>query len=356
MTNVRVADGVLYLRVSGRFPVLLSRHFMEELRFRLAPDVWATLYADDTEVGISNSGIPMIGVDSERSVPDSWIDLLDAVDSGAIVSKYLPAEGGGFLLDAYPAEMQSFLLAETASLMRHLQSAFGIVRWRYFDDIGEGAEFEPWAPMWSTDGVGWHALRLSRSLKASLGPQLRLQESVGEALEALVDQGAREPLGREIWHVATTAEPRTAVILAVTAVEVELKRLIGDCVPHSDWLVTNLPTPPIVRIIEEYLPKIIEMSPETAPPRWLTRNLRTAVSRRNSFTHGGAESSDRWSSPGLLPEEVAKHLTAASDLLWLFDLYRGHAWVTDYLSEETKAALAATRGSSISEGPPKAGT
>jgi uncharacterized tellurite resistance protein B-like protein len=47
MTNVRVADGVLYLRVSGRFPVLLSRHFMEELRFRLAPDVWATLYADD---------------------------------------------------------------------------------------------------------------------------------------------------------------------------------------------------------------------------------------------------------------------------------------------------------------------
>ena len=355
MTNVRVADGVLYLRVSGRFPVCLSRHFIEELRFRLDPDVWATLYADDTQVGISNSGIPMIGVVSERSVPGSWIDLLDAVDSGAVVGEYLPTEGGGFLFDAYPAEMQSFLLAETTSMMRSLQSAFGIVRWRYFDDIGDGAEFGSRVVMWSTDGVGWHGLRLSMSLKGSLEPQLRLQESVGEALEALVYQGAQEPLGREIWHVATTADPRTAVILAVTAVEVELKRLIGDCVPSSDWLVTNLPTPPIVKIIEEYLPTIIAMSPETAPPRWLTQNLKTAVRRRNTFTHGGAESKDRWSSPGLLPEEVAKHLAATSDLLWLFDLYRGHAWVMDYLSEETKAALAATSRVEHRRGPAEGG-
>lgn len=33
-------------------------------------------------------------------------------------------------------------------------------------------------------------------------------------------------------------------------------------------------------------------------------------------------------------------LATTSDLLWLFDYYRGHTWALDHLSSETTAELA----------------
>jgi hypothetical protein len=58
------------------------------------------------------------------------------------------------------------------------------------------------------------------------GPDLtdELQDSLGQ----LAARGEREPLGWEIWHNAVvardTGDPRSSVIMSVSAVEVELKR------------------------------------------------------------------------------------------------------------------------------------
>lgn len=156
----------------------------------------------------------------------------------------------------------------------------------------------------------------------------------------------KEPLGREIWHVAANTDPRSAVILAVTAVEVEVKRLISEFAPKTAWLVANLPTPPIVKLVKAYLPIIIAIPPHQLPPPRLMSTLEKAVELRNSFVHGGFQASGRWAAASdLSPQDVEKILEASSDLLWLFDLYRGHTWAISYLSESTRLSVMGTPSS-----------
>jgi hypothetical protein len=63
---------------------------------------------------------------------------------------------------------------------------------------------------------------------------------VEQELEALAATKMREPVGREIWHVASQVDPVTAIVLSVMAVEVELKRLLRAFVPEAEWLLVNL--------------------------------------------------------------------------------------------------------------------
>ncbi len=335
-----VAEAELFLRVAGELPAYISRRYQAELEFRLDDASWATAYAADPEPGIDNSGKPMLAATSRHIVPDEWLRVLAGIELGQWPGGFVPHTLNQFLFDHYPAALQSFCLTETTKLRRRAQEAFGLIRWRYSADVKRGALLPLGEVTWSGDCQSWQRLRLRWTVEAHLAPQLTLMPSVAQALEGLALADTREPIGREIWHVAANADPRTAVVLAVTAVEVELKRLVSAVVPEAEWLITNLPAPPIVRIIEEYLPLISRTPGRPAPPKKLLQVLRKGVKLRNDSVHVGPGAASSWLSPGGVSAETVKEvMAAASDLLWLFDWYRGHDWAVEQLSDDTKAAL-----------------
>lgn len=308
--------------------------------------VRALIYAVSPEAGNSNSGRPMLGVFSTHHIPRSWMEILQRIEVGNWPAGFVPGTPNSYLFDFYPREMQDFCTTTAEGLKDHIRAFFGLLRWRLHDDISAGDHISPGKVEWSDDGHAWHELRRRGSLSGRILPQIRLSPQVNGILDDLVHTKTKEPLGRDIWHVAVNTDPRTAVILAVTAVEGEVKRLINEVVPESEWLVANLPSPPIVRLIKTYLPTIISIPSKQLPPSRLMRTLEEAINLRNSFVHGGFQASGGWAvASDLSPQSVEKFLEASSDLLWLFDLYRGHTWAVSYLSEETKLSVQSTPSS-----------
>lgn len=336
------AQSALRLRIAAQLPVSVSRFSQEELSVNLQSDgnVRALIYAEPPEAGISNSGRPMLGVFSTQDVPRSWIELLQGIEVGRWPAGFVPETPNSYLFDFFPAGMRDLCIKSAEGLAGRLREFFGLLRWRLHDHISAGAQISPGKLEWSVDGTLWRRVRMPLEVSFQVLPQIRLGPEVHDSLNDLVDTNTKEPLGRDIWHVAVHTDARTAVILAVTAVEVEVKRLISEVVPESEWLVANLPSPPIVRLIKTYLPTIIDIPLNRVPSSRLMRAMGDAVGLRNSFVHGGFEATGGWASASnLSAKDVEEILDVSSDLLWLFDLYRGRDWAIGYMSEETRQEL-----------------
>lgn len=335
-----MGDSTFLLRIEGKLPFNVSRHHQETMDFALADSTWATVYAVDIEEGITNSGTPMLAVTSRYTVPAEWLAALQENVGDESPDGPRAIKPNTLAFNLLPAAMQEHCNAAADSLSRHWLEAYALIRWRWPTAVDPGSFPTPlYSMLWSNDGIEWNPLRRGLSYSVSGVPQLSLNHVVAEELETLATSQDREPVGREIWHVASQVDPVTAIVLAVTAIEVELKRLVSTMVPEAEWLLVNLPAPPIVRIIEEYLPTLESYTKALSPPDVLVKTLRRAVKQRNDFVHVGPTGDARWLRSSVEESALRSVLDATSDLLWLFDAQRGYTWALDNLSEQTKFDL-----------------
>jgi hypothetical protein len=147
-----------------------------------------------------------------------------------------------------------------------------------------------------------------------------------------------EPIAHHLLREAKSlygANPRSALLIAVAAVEVGLKTLIAELVPAASWLVEETPSPPISKIIGEYLEQLpcrIRIHDRViAPPKPWRNQIADAVKARNALAHGGRFV--------LSLPELEKILSAVENVLYLLDYYTGHAWAWDLLDEDFRQAL-----------------
>ncbi len=328
------------LKIEDELPFAVSRQRQESLTFHMTEDIWATVFAVGTEQGITNSGTPMLSATARHMVSSEWLDVLRGVSRGKWPQGFRSGVPNAFVFDFYPAAMQTFCNLAAESLRRHWMDAYALIRWRWSSAVDPGSLAAPIGPLlWSDDGSTWERLLTRPQVDARLLPQLSLNPAVGQELEVLAAAMMREPVGREIWHVASQVDPVTAIVLSVTAVEVELKRLVSTFVAEAEWLVVNLPAPPIVRMIEEYLPKLEGYERALSPPPALVSTLRKAVKLRNDFVHVGPAADASWIGASVKEDTARSVLAATSDLLWLFDAQRGHAWALEALSDQTSFDL-----------------
>lgn len=339
----------LYLSVAGKLPMAVRRRPLEEMTIPLDADSHARIYVDDAEPGVLNSGQAMLEVVSRLTVPSDWIDMLADIAEGRFPEGYdqTNPEVSLSIFTFYPDGMLDGLRERISQMTRQASETFNLIRWRWSTGMEDGSRFNTTGPhSWRARDREWtRPLWMPLQLSARLLPQLALTEGVQSGLRLLADADAIEPAGREIWHVAAKADSLTSIVLAVTAVEVEVKRLIAEWVPDSEWLLSNLPAPPIVKLIWKYLPTLPGFAPQYAPPTPLRSRLERGVTLRNSSVHTGPpESASGWLSPDIQRTEVESILACTSDLLWLFDVQRGHEWALDNLSHATGSALGLTDG------------
>ena len=197
---------------------------------------------------------------------------------------------------------------------------------------------------YSNDGESWRELSMVRSFKISFGiprtgPLPPLDVIRSEVVE-LIKTSTEEPLGRQLFREAWSeraTRPRSALVIGVAAAEVGFKKLVGSLVPQAQWLMDEVQTPSLGKMLRKFLPtlpiKARFQGKSVCPPNGLLNQLDKAIECRNKLVHTGQ--------PPPNSNELDKMLRAVSDFLWICDVYAGQRWACEYISAETRTAWAA---------------
>lgn len=235
-----------------------------------------------------------------------------------------------------PGRIPALVLESIAPIDTALEDAAamiaGLLRWRCnipgpIALVGKGQE-------WSADGMQWRAdCRRSPFPNVSFGPDLVVNDARRADLSTMLATQTREPLHQSLLREASSlraSNPRSALAIVVTAAETAIKSLVGQLAPEASWLVRNLPSPPLAKIVEEYLPTL----PHTVPIKFapeLVKGLKIIVTARNELVHGkGIELDDA---------ALERGYAAIRDIVWLCDYFGGIAWAVNRVRPETLAAM-----------------
>ena len=197
---------------------------------------------------------------------------------------------------------------------------------------------------WSDDRYKWYLVSDNLYAQLSFGiashcwtPELML------AIETMVKEHQDEPEVRELFLEATSirsGSPRSALVLGVAAAEIGLKRFIIERLPQTEWLLMNVPSPPIEKILEYMFPLAVGNgayirvgAEERAPfmPKSIVSELRKAIQLRNKLVHVGEIAPNSTT--------IDKILQAINDFLNLLDAYGGVRWALSNVSVEAHAAI-----------------
>jgi hypothetical protein len=155
-----------------------------------------------------------------------------------------------------------------------------------------------------------------------------LDATIGSQISQLLDAAIPQPLGhdllREAWRIHES-NPRAALVVAIAALETGLKQFIGSQLPQTDWILRNLPSPPLHKIVRDLLPTIPSRATGhttfAGADSAAVRVVREAVERRNSLVHVGQVDIDR--------EWLTTLFQVARRLLYQLDYHAGHEWAPE---------------------------
>lgn len=177
---------------------------------------------------------------------------------------------------------------------------------------------------WSHDGVKWErfykCLHITSITRIHVAPSFKAINDVQQSIAS----NAEEPLGSELLREARSimhTSLRSALIIGMTAAEVGTKQFIAKLVPHLEWLAFNSPSPPLVKILKNYLPTLPLVNQPSPGSPMLPDTLRAGIAKgvelRNDATHQGKK---------VTVDEVKATLKVVDALLHYLDYYAGHKW------------------------------
>ncbi|MDI7278258.1 MAG: hypothetical protein QME94_19950, partial [Anaerolineae bacterium] len=109
---------------------------------------------------------------------------------------------------------------------------------------------------WSLDGTAWHKTHTGSRIRLDLRKPPSVTAEVVAEVEQLLAAGSLSPLAHELLREAWSQRrdnPRSALVIAVAAAETGVKEFIANLVPQARWLATELPSPPLRKILKDYL-------------------------------------------------------------------------------------------------------
>jgi hypothetical protein len=226
------------------------------------------------------------------------------------------------------------------SLLRQLHSdieaVLRLIRWRCGMPGPAKAIRSSHGMQWSDDGQEWHFFPLEGKARPATYVAVRLTPEQIAQIEAMY-RTSEEPFAHVLFREADEllfTHTASALVIGVAALEIRVKALIGDLVPGAAWLAENVQSPPLEKLIGEYLPKLPARVPahgELSFPAATLAMVKKGVLLRNQTAHRGNARLD--------PYTVADVLETVRDLLWLCDYLAGHAWALGYVSHALRREL-----------------
>lgn len=219
------------------------------------------------------------------------------------------------------------------------RSAVSLMQWRLCRDgppnplVGGGRLW------WSLDNENWRAIPgVAGSVAGQAVCFAPIKPHVRSELCSLLIQGSTEPLGHELLREAKQLGARSsrgAFVVAIMAAEVGVKQHISKMLPETEWMLANIQSPPLFKLLEEQLPKtpgrLTFGGKVVAPPLSLRQRLRNAVNIRNDIVHKGFHGSAQAKLHDLVDD--------VRDVLYLLDYYQGHEWALSFIRSEVVKEL-----------------
>src|SRR5450432_1001331 len=235
----------------------------------------------------------------------------------------------------YPQALRDFLDEIRSELMTATSTTVGNLLWkrgiidshnpvRYFGTV-----------IWSNDGTSWRGSPSSVRLDLTFGLPMKIRTTAEQGkIQVLQSGGYQQPLGHELimeaWELSSN-NPRSSLMIAVAAMETGFKEFVSALVPKSAWLLENIPSPPIVKLLQEYLPtlpvKLKVMGHLIIPTRSMLETLKVGITLRNEIAHGKRAN--------IKTERLQETIRTIRDILYLLDYYNGHDWAWENIRYET---------------------
>ena len=219
-----------------------------------------------------------------------------------------------------------------------LKSTIDVFRWRH--GLVGGLVGGPEAS-YSEDGKCWLKASLVRGVVIRTGIPFKssLKDVPPEEIVRLVEEGKGEPVAHQLFREAWAlkdSNPSSALAIGMAAAEVGVKELIVALVPDAQWLVKEIASPSLMKILREYIPNLPVRThfkdKARKPPGSLIALIIRGTEFRNKLVHRG-ESPPSW-------RELERILRAVNDLLWICELYQGEQWAGSHVSGDTTSQWA----------------
>ena len=259
-----------------------------------------------------------------------WVKNIDStgrVKGNSAVSRQL-----------FPKDFQDLCSAVHHELSDLVKRAVKLLRWRMAIRGSHNPILSSCGASWSFDDRAWYPLPDDIRGEIELHVAPRISDKVHRETETMIKTGLSEPLGHELFLEAwqlRRSNPRSALIIGMAAAEVGFKQCIGKLVPHAEWLANNVPSPPLDKMLSQYLPqlptKLTIEGKVLKPSKRIRRAIKEGIDARNLTVHRGGE---------LQPTEQLKEiLLSVRDLLYLLDYYCGFGWALDYIRDEIRQEM-----------------
>ena len=225
-----------------------------------------------------------------------------------------------------PNPLADFAAELWPDFMAMAHGAIGLLRWRS-RTLGSTRPLSGTSFDWSLSGEDWLPMPgFPTGLRLDDVSRLEVTPGAAREIGDLLERDQREPVAhallREAWNVRRQS-PNSALLIGMTALEVGIKHYVAACVPQATWLVEKLQSPPMSRLMGEYVPQLTPPTggePVTFDEE-VVRRIRKASDLRNELAHTGRETP---------LGELKPILLTIRDALWTFDAALGHQWAANY--------------------------
>jgi hypothetical protein len=256
--------------------------------------------------------------------------LDDPTDKGEI--NYTP------LMSELPESFKSFEKQVYNKIYENIMRVVNAFRWR-FNLQGTINALKEVRFEFSFDRINWYEMpELEDNIDLGLFYSIKNSYNFKDEMYDIIKKTKREPLGHELHREALyqlfSNNPRSALIMGIASAEAGFKQFVTQLQPETEWIMDNIPSPPLVQMLTEYLPNLplLCMNKCDKPiPQEIISEIKDGVSIRNKMVHG--KISD------VKIEKVNKILFIIKDLLYLLDYYSGNEWALNFISIEIRNQL-----------------
>ena len=263
-------------------------------------------------------------------------------DSGTEFSVYLIPNKEDLKISCgsdFPESFQECICEIINELRSRAKDVVDLIKWRLglsgSNEYFRFGEFE-----WSEDGKKWNKFNDFSFIfnppvvEASILPNFTDSNKIEELFSLISKEPLYHELFREAWELRIK-NPRSSIVIGMSAAEVAMKECIATLVPEAQWLAQEAPSPPLVTMMKNYLPTLPVRNNFDGkilpPPKSIRKDIEEGVKLRNKVVHVGKQAPEY--------SKIEEILLSVKDFLWLIDYYCGFTWSLDHIREETLEAI-----------------
>ncbi|MBU0728706.1 MAG: hypothetical protein KKE17_10700 [Proteobacteria bacterium] len=232
----------------------------------------------------------------------------------------------------FPQPFQDYLRNVRTELRDIIKRTVDIFMWRCGIHGGHNP-LSGYGMSFSFDGKIWYGEPPGATVSFSSFAIHTPPEQVAIIIRKLIKSKHDQPLGHQMFREAQslrTSNPRISIIVAMSALEVAAKECISKLNPESIWLVENLPSPDVRKLINEYIPRLLcktTLEGILPLPESLNTSIRKGVTVRNRIIHLGHQAPSG--------ESTDEMLSAIQEVIWILDYCCGYDWALRFISRNS---------------------